>query len=146
MRACLGLADSAAALHISASSLRGARQMGRLSLHFLQRRLFTRNSAAHIHNATYSHSCSQPFGRGTKKNFWQTPQFGFTIKMSSAGLGGGLGSAGLYAVVTNPAQVGAKPEEADELKHHLKNGKGFVNPWDSFRDFNPFKLMFSMAW
>ncbi|KAF2473054.1 Metallo-hydrolase/oxidoreductase [Lindgomyces ingoldianus] len=66
--------------------------------------------------------------------------------MSSAAGGIGVGSAGLYAVVTNPAQMGAKPEEADELKHHLKHGKGFVNPWDSFRDFNPWKLGFGMAW
>jgi L-ascorbate metabolism protein UlaG (beta-lactamase superfamily) len=66
--------------------------------------------------------------------------------MSSAGLGAGIGSAGLYAAVSNPAQVGAKPEEAEELKHHLKNGKGFVNPWDSFGHQSTFSIIFAMAW
>jgi N-acyl-phosphatidylethanolamine-hydrolysing phospholipase D len=66
--------------------------------------------------------------------------------MSTAGIGAGIGSAGLYAVVTNPAQVGAKPEEAAELRHHLKHGKGFVNPWDSYKDVSPWKLLPQMLW
>ncbi|KAK5018080.1 hypothetical protein LTR60_001652, partial [Cryomyces antarcticus] len=44
-------------------------------------------------------------------------------------------SAALYAAVTSPSQAaGAVPEEAKELRHHLKNGKGFVNPWESYRE------------
>lgn len=78
------------------------------------------------------------------KRLWQTPQFHRTIKMSAGGLG--VGSAGLYAVVTNPAQIGAKPEGADEKKHHLKNGKGFVNPWDSYRELSPFRMLTAMLW
>ncbi|ORY14773.1 N-acyl-phosphatidylethanolamine-hydrolyzing phospholipase D [Clohesyomyces aquaticus] len=64
-------------------------------------------------------------------------------------MGGGVtaGAAGLYAaLVTNPAQMGARPEDADELKHHLKNGKGFKNPWDSFVDFMTWKVPFQMIW
>jgi N-acyl-phosphatidylethanolamine-hydrolysing phospholipase D len=47
-------------------------------------------------------------------------------------IGGASIGVGLYAAVSNPAQVAAKPEDADEKKHHLKNGKGFTNPWDSY--------------
>jgi hypothetical protein len=56
-------------------------------------------------------------------------------------IGGGAIGAGLYAVVSNPAQVAARPEEADEKKHHLKNGKGFTNPWDSYVDISPWTLL-----
>lgn len=45
--------------------------------------------------------------------------------------------SGLFqATITNPAQVQGKPEDAAELRHHLKGGKGFCNPWESFRDEN----------
>ena len=40
--------------------------------------------------------------------------------------------ASLYAVTISPASLtGSEPEEAKERKHHLKDGKGFTNPWDS---------------
>jgi hypothetical protein len=55
-------------------------------------------------------------------------------------------AAGLHAVVTNPAQVGAKPEEAEGKKHHLKGGKGFVNPWDSYRDTNALFFLRNAYW
>lgn len=46
-------------------------------------------------------------------------------------------AAALYAATVSPASItGAVPEEAKDKKHHLKNGKGFDNPWDSWRDFN----------
>lgn len=57
-----------------------------------------------------------------------------------------VGSAGLYAVVSNPAQMGARPEEAAQKSHHLKNGKGFVNPWDSYRDASGPKVVLSLLW
>ncbi|PZD22879.1 Zn-dependent hydrolasesbeta-lactamase fold protein [Pyrenophora tritici-repentis] len=41
---------------------------------------------------------------------------------------------GLYAAVGNPALVPSQPEEAAEKRHHLKNGKGFTNPWDSYTE------------
>lgn len=59
--------------------------------------------------------------------------------MSSLG-GAGIG-AGLYAVVSNPAQVGAVPEDAKEKRHHLKGGKGFINPWNSYVDIPVFELV-----
>jgi hypothetical protein len=62
--------------------------------------------------------------------FWQKPRFSTTVKMSSIG-GAGIG-AGLYAAVSNPGQVLSQPEEAAAKAHHLKNGKGFTNPWDSY--------------
>ncbi|MCJ1473769.1 hypothetical protein MMC13_002420 [Lambiella insularis] len=48
--------------------------------------------------------------------------------MSAAGT-----AAALYAATISPASVtGAVPEEAKERRHHLKNGKGFINYWDSY--------------
>lgn len=65
--------------------------------------------------------------------------------MSSFG-GAGLG-AGLYAVVSNPAQVGAVPEDAQDKRHHLKHGKGFTNPWDSYVEIGPWSLLIKgMFW
>lgn len=74
--------------------------------------------------------------------FWQTPHFSTTAKMSSVG-GAGLG-AGLYAVVSNPSQVLSQPEEAAAKAHHLKNGKGFTNPWDSYTELTPFTMLWGL--
>jgi hypothetical protein len=49
-------------------------------------------------------------------------------------IGGAAIGAGLYAVVSNPAQIAAQPEDARDKKHHLKNGKGFTNPWESYTE------------
>jgi hypothetical protein len=74
-------------------------------------------------------------------------KFSKTAKMSSIGGGVAASTAGLYgALVTNPTQIGAKPEEADELKHHLQNGKGFKNPWDSFQDIVVWRFLWNMFW
>ncbi|KAF1953505.1 Metallo-hydrolase/oxidoreductase [Byssothecium circinans] len=43
-------------------------------------------------------------------------------------------TAGLYAVVSNPAQIAAQPDDAAEKRHHVKGGRGFRNPWESFRE------------
>jgi L-ascorbate metabolism protein UlaG (beta-lactamase superfamily) len=51
----------------------------------------------------------------------------------------------LYAVVSNPATAFAQPEDAKELKHHLKRGKGFTNPWPSFEVLGVFELGWMMA-
>lgn len=59
--------------------------------------------------------------------------------MSSIG-GAGI-SAGLYAAVSNPAQVLSQPEDAAAKAHHLKNGKGFTNPWDSYTELSPFTML-----
>lgn len=76
--------------------------------------------------------------------FWQKPHFSTTVKMSSIG-GAGVG-IGLHAIVSNPAQVAAQPEEAKDKAHHLKNGKGFTNPWDSYTEFGVFQLMRMFFW
>lgn len=50
--------------------------------------------------------------------------------MSSSGT-----AAALYAATVSSSNVlGAAPEEAKEKQHHLKDGKGFINPWDSWLD------------
>jgi hypothetical protein len=50
----------------------------------------------------------------------------------------------LTASVSDPAQPKGKPEEAAELRHHLKNGKGFVNPWDSWREMEAPKIVWAL--
>jgi N-acyl-phosphatidylethanolamine-hydrolysing phospholipase D len=66
--------------------------------------------------------------------------FNNTTKMSSAST-----SAALYAAVTSPAQaIGAQPDEAKDKRHHLKDGKGFINPWDSYIDRAGFSIGMAM--
>ena len=78
---------------------------------------------------------------------WSNPQFSASVKMSgAAGVGAAAASAALYAVVSNPAQIGAQPEDAKDKKHHLKHGKGFQNPWESFISYSMPRLFGGMLW
>lgn len=61
-------------------------------------------------------------------------------------MGGASIGAGLYAVVSSPAQIGTQPEEAKERQHHLKNGKGFTNPWDSYVESSFWELVVKGIW
>jgi hypothetical protein len=66
-------------------------------------------------------------------------QFHTAIRMSSA-----TTAAVLYAsVISSPQLLGAEPEDAKELKHHLKGG-GFTNPWDSFLDRSGWQIASAM--
>ncbi|KAH8592424.1 beta-lactamase superfamily domain-containing protein [Bisporella sp. PMI_857] len=48
-------------------------------------------------------------------------------------MAGGMTSAILYAcTTTSPTSLGAVPEDSKAKAHHLKNGNGFTNPWDSW--------------
>jgi len=50
-------------------------------------------------------------------------------------MSGGMTAAALYAcTISSPATLGAVPEDTDAKAHHLKNGKGFINPWESWHD------------
>lgn len=95
----------------------------------------TSSQARNIYQGSKSHADPRPI-------FWKTPKFSTTVKMSSVG-GAGVG-AGLYAVVSNPAQIGAQPKEAEGKAHHLKNGKGFLNPWESYREMPAYQLVWSI--
>ncbi|MCJ1282570.1 hypothetical protein MMC26_001894 [Xylographa opegraphella] len=62
--------------------------------------------------------------------------------MSTAGT-----AAALYAAtISMSSMTGAVPEEAKEKAHHLKDGKGFTNPWDSWRDFSAPSIMKALIW
>ncbi|KAG0649947.1 N-acyl-phosphatidylethanolamine-hydrolyzing phospholipase D [Hyphodiscus hymeniophilus] len=57
-----------------------------------------------------------------------------------------MAAAALYTfTMSKPATLGAVPNDSAAKKHHNKNGKGFTNPWDSWRDFNPISLMGTMV-
>ena len=56
-------------------------------------------------------------------------------------------SAMLYAATVSAASnAGATPENAKELRHHLKDGKGFVNPWDSFQMGSIWRFLPRLMW
>jgi hypothetical protein len=53
----------------------------------------------------------------------------------------GMAAAALYACTMNgPAVLGAVPEDVEGKKHHLKNGKGFTNPWESWKEMGAFEI------
>ncbi|CAG8973495.1 hypothetical protein HYALB_00002820 [Hymenoscyphus albidus] len=59
----------------------------------------------------------------------------------------GMAAAMAYAcTMTPPSALGAVPEESKEKAHHLKDGKGFRNPWPSWVDQSPIKITSAMAW
>ena len=48
-------------------------------------------------------------------------------------MSGGMTGAALYAAsMTSPTAIGAVPEDSKAKAHHLKDGKGFKSPWDSW--------------
>ncbi|KAH9844808.1 Beta-lactamase superfamily domain [Teratosphaeria destructans] len=52
----------------------------------------------------------------------------------------------LSAVVGSPAIASATPSDVTEKAHHNKHGKGFINPWDSYKDWKPMDIMGKMIW
>ncbi|CBX99765.1 hypothetical protein IAQ61_003002 [Plenodomus lingam] len=97
----------------------------------------------------FTQSYRYRYGQDQHRGFLSKPFFrrpagfatstGATVKMSSVGAGAGAATAtiaGLYAAVSNPEQaVGwTEPEDAKGKRHHLKGGKGFTNPWDSYTE------------
>ncbi len=56
-------------------------------------------------------------------------------------------AAALYAAtVSSSAITGASPEEVKEKRHHVKDGKGFVNPWDSWKEMQGPAIAREMIW
>ncbi len=56
-------------------------------------------------------------------------------------------AAALYAATVSSSQItGAVPGEIKEKRHHLKDGKGFTNPWDSWREMSGPTIMKAMIW
>ncbi|KAI9844012.1 MAG: hypothetical protein M1837_005947 [Sclerophora amabilis] len=44
------------------------------------------------------------------------------------------------ATVTEPTRSSAAPSDVKDRTHHVKGGKGFSNPWESWRDLEGFKI------
>lgn len=56
-------------------------------------------------------------------------------------------SAILYAATISSSSIaGAVPDEAKEKRHHLTHGKGFTNPWDSWRVMSGPAILKAMLW
>jgi hypothetical protein len=68
------------------------------------------------------------------------------ISTTKSTMSGGTIAAALYAATFSaPAALGAVPEDTEKKAHHLKNGKGFTNPWDSWKEFTARNILWSMA-
>lgn len=62
-------------------------------------------------------------------------------------MAGGMTAAALYAcTMTSPTALGAVPEDTEAKAHHLKNGKGFTNPWESWVEMSAAQLGTAMVW
>ena len=55
-------------------------------------------------------------------------------------------SAILSAIVSNPTNLSPTPSEASEKRHYNKNGKGFVNPWPSYKEWSAPEILRKMLW
>ncbi len=68
---------------------------------------------------------------------------------SLRGVGAATTGAAMYAVaVSNPEKTHPVPDDAitREKKHHVKGGKEFVNPWDSFVQIDFYNLVIKGVW
>ncbi len=68
---------------------------------------------------------------------------------SLRGVGAATAGAAMYAVaVSDPEKAPAMPDDTitREKKHHVKGGKGFVNPWDSFVQIDFYNLVIKGVW
>jgi N-acyl-phosphatidylethanolamine-hydrolysing phospholipase D len=69
------------------------------------------------------------------------------VMTTTAAMSTGMTTALLYACIfSKPTSLGAVPEDSEAKAHHLKDGKGFANPWKSWRDMNGPQIMGSMLW
>ena len=84
-------------------------------------------------NLFFDFSCLDPFMQAILQRIYRvlakasTSHHSFSTgpRMSSSGT-----AASLYAVTVSTSSIsGAVPEEAKDKRHHLKDGKGFTNPW-----------------
>ncbi|KAF1999624.1 Metallo-hydrolase/oxidoreductase [Amniculicola lignicola CBS 123094] len=129
--------------------------MSRSGFRFFLGRVVWRPSAASTSTSTAENISSSYRHSLHKKSFSSQSRYRFfhsihrsrfsskaTMKMSSLG----MGSAGLYAVVSSPAEELPRPDDAALKKHHKKGGKVFINPWDSFYEFTPLHISWAMIW
>lgn len=113
------------------------------------------NSLSHLARLLNSHASRAPAAqmtwslrsllRASRRNWQHLPQrrsFHSSTLMASAST-----SAVLYATVVSASQwTGAVPEDAKDLAHHVKGGKGFVNPWQSYQELSVPRLLSGLLW
>lgn len=76
---------------------------------------------------------SKPFSPRTK-----------TIANTMASATGGVTAALYAATFSVPTQSSTAPEDAKNLTHHNKHGKGFINPWPSWMEASPWSIGYEM--
>lgn len=62
------------------------------------------------------------------------------IANTMASATGGVTAALYAATFSAPTQSSAAPEDAKNLTHHNKHGKGFINPWASWTEASPWSI------
>ena len=52
----------------------------------------------------------------------------------------------LAVTVSATSTPGKSPEDVKDKSHHKKNGTGFTNPWDSYREFPVLRALKVLSW
>lgn len=52
----------------------------------------------------------------------------------------------LHAIVTSPEERSAQPSDLTEKAHHNKSGKGFNNPWPSYKEWSAPQILSKIIW
>ena len=89
----------------------------------------------------------RPFIRSIFQSFKKASSSKKRTLSTSPRMSGAGTAAALYAATKSVSSITeAVPEEAKDKKHHLKDGSGFTNPWESWRNMSALQIMKSMAW
>lgn len=52
----------------------------------------------------------------------------------------------LHALVSSPENISAAPSDIKDKAHHNKNGKGFINPWPSYKEWSAPQIVSKIIW
>lgn len=57
----------------------------------------------------------------------------------------GMAVAALYTcTMSSPAALDPVPEDSEAKKHHVNDGKGFTNPWESWKEMSTLEAVKAM--
>jgi hypothetical protein len=79
-----------------------------------------------------------------KKAVYRFYQRAWPTHLSRSMSTSGAVTALFTATVAQAPRPGVEPEDVAEKKHHLKDGKGFINPWESWREMPASKILWSL--
>ncbi|KFY27067.1 hypothetical protein V493_03718 [Pseudogymnoascus sp. VKM F-4281 (FW-2241)] len=65
---------------------------------------------------------------------------------ASSGTIAGVAAAAYTLSVSVPIVAADAPTDAKNKTHHNKSGKGFINPWESWKPLPPFQILSTILW